>query len=31
VHFVQETIDYKVYNSLGTRAGSEVVAVLDAR
>jgi hypothetical protein len=27
VHFIAETIDYALYNNLGTRAGAEVVAV----
>jgi hypothetical protein len=26
IHFVAETIDYKLYNDLGTRAGAEVVS-----
>ena len=27
VHFFSETIDYRVYNGLGTKAGNEVVAL----
>jgi prepilin-type N-terminal cleavage/methylation domain-containing protein len=27
VHFIAETIDYQLYNNLGTRAGAEVVTV----
>jgi prepilin-type N-terminal cleavage/methylation domain-containing protein len=27
IHFVQETIDYKLYNELGTRAGAEVAVL----
>ena len=27
VHFISETIDYQLYNNLGTRAGAEVVTV----
>ena len=27
VHFIDETIDFQLYNCLGTRAGGEVVQV----
>ena len=27
VHFFSETIDYRLYNELGTRAGGEVVTL----
>jgi hypothetical protein len=27
VRFISETIDYRLYNNLGTRAGGEVVAI----
>ena len=27
VHFLSESIDYRLFNELGTRAGGEVVAV----
>jgi hypothetical protein len=26
-HFIAETIDYQLYNNLGTRAGNEAVTV----
>ncbi len=29
VHFIDDTIDYRLYNQLGTRAGGEVVALPD--
>ena len=27
VHFISESIDYRLYNELGTRAGNEVVSL----